>query len=977
MSVNGNGADAHKEPSTDDGRTSLDSERLSLDSVHNGSQNGHSPTNGDDIDDTEDDPIAKLQRELERTREEKDTLATQYRNLLAKLTTMRTTLGNKLKQDAEELDRREQEVQHLTVQNEDLTSTVETLKNELIESHKESERSAKELDSMRSRALEENAQETILRERQLREAQTELEQCRIERDEWERSSLQEKTLSDDLKSSVETYKRELEIEREARDRELAELEAEREKSLNLQSVLQDFQIAKDHELKQAVKDYESQLTQVTQSLAEFKHRALTAEIQLEESTTNASRTQELEKEVKEKNLLIGKLRHEAVILNEHLMEALRRLRRNSTDFNVDRRLVTNVLLSFLSTPRADSKRFEMLSLLATVLSWSDSEREKAGLQRVNYAAKSMDLEKTDETESFSRLWVEFLLTEAAAGESPSGLGQYPSSPPQRKSSLPSTPTGMTHTSGPPKLTTSASTRRLASYTTSPPPPSLTEAGFRFTPGILEHNPPWTSFQDFLVSNFSGQLRIGQCANNPAFISDLEPEPVPEPPITITQLPAEILSLIFSTEPDDQPVCRIEEPFIRRLPRRSLAVRKRLDPVLLSHVCKQWRDITTSNPLLWSSFFVLCNLKTQTLELIKLWLERSADMPLDITFKECLVDLKADEEWSKPPQNPMTPQVMELLTAQAHRWKTIDFEFSLQISSVLQEMPVDSFKILESANFRSRRATNVRFDGVGPLEKVWPAFHSSPMFHSAHYEMEYVRANLLEIPWSRLTSVDVVVPILDLFTVLSECQNLVKLVYTDPLARYPSHVLQDRDQPRPDMKPVVLPSLRHLSMTVCSPPDEIFQNFTLPNLTSVHIRQNNIWLKRPDPYAFTNLLTRSECNLRSFSYNSLGSPVAEELLTEILASPSLSFVENLSIDVHLTNTFADWIVDGPGKTALPRLQTLQFVRSMMEPGTLGKVVSTMKTECKDLYSFHAQYWIRHEADLIALVELKDQGLVIKA
>ncbi len=46
------------------------------------------------------DPVSKLQQELERTREEKDELATQYRNLLGKLQTMRNTLGNKLKQDA-------------------------------------------------------------------------------------------------------------------------------------------------------------------------------------------------------------------------------------------------------------------------------------------------------------------------------------------------------------------------------------------------------------------------------------------------------------------------------------------------------------------------------------------------------------------------------------------------------------------------------------------------------------------------------------------------------------------------------------------------------------------------------------------------------------------------------------------------------------------------------------------------------------
>ncbi|GLB42378.1 putative GRIP-related Arf-binding domain containing protein [Lyophyllum shimeji] len=466
-----------------DARSSLDSERslnLSADVTANGTgTNGHSPAhNGDAGKEDDDDPIAKLQRELERTREEKDTLATQYRNLLAKLTTMRTTLGNKLKQDAEELDRREQLVQQLTAQNDDLTSTVESLKEELIASHEEAERAAKELDAMRSRALEENAQETLLRERELRETQTELERCRMEREEWKRTAMQERALAEDLKSSLETYKRELDLEREAREAELQDLEAEREQSNNLQSVLQDFQAARDHELKQAIKDYETQLTQVTQSLAEFKSRALTAELKLEESRTNLSRTQELEKEVKEKNLLIGKLRHEAVIINEHLMEALRRLRRNSADTNVDRRLVTNVLLSFLTTPRADAKRFEMLSLLATILSWSDAEREKAGLQRASNApapapassfwgrssasnspAKGMDLEKTDETESFSRLWVEFLLTEAASGESPSAPDGSSSPQSRNNTSLPGTPTHGTM----PKGGAGPGGRRLASY----------------------------------------------------------------------------------------------------------------------------------------------------------------------------------------------------------------------------------------------------------------------------------------------------------------------------------------------------------------------------------------------------------------------------------------------------------------------------------------------------------------------------------
>ncbi|THH28591.1 hypothetical protein EUX98_g5599 [Antrodiella citrinella] len=358
------------------------------------------------------DPIQRLQHELQRTKEEKDTLAAQYRNLLSKLTTMRTTLGNKLKQDADELDRQEQLVQQLTVQNDDLSATVEALKAELITSNEESERASRELEVMRSRALQENAQEAYQREREVRELQAELEQSRIDRDEWEDKAMQSQVVADEARLTVDALRRDLEIEREARERDATDLHIEREKCNNLQSVLEDFQAAKDHELQQALKGHEVQLLQVTQSLAEYKHRALTAEMQLEESNTSSSRTTELEKEVKEKNLLISKLRHEAVIMNDHLMEALRRLRRSSTDTNVDRRLVTNVLLSFLNTPRADSKRFEMLSLLSSILSWNDDEREKAGLQKKGgilssasasiwgraTSPKGPELEKIDETE---------------------------------------------------------------------------------------------------------------------------------------------------------------------------------------------------------------------------------------------------------------------------------------------------------------------------------------------------------------------------------------------------------------------------------------------------------------------------------------------------------------------------------------------------------------------------------------------------
>jgi hypothetical protein len=136
----------------------------------------------------------------------------------------------------------------------------------------------------------------------------------------------------------------------------------------------------------------TQIDTLTQSLAEFKSRALNAEVELQEVHGSADKVKELEKEVKEKSVLLAKVRQEAVTLNEHLIQALRRLRKFSADPSsssssstsasyVDRRLVTNILLQFLTAPRSDPKRFEMLNLLGSILGWNDEEKEKAGLQR--------------------------------------------------------------------------------------------------------------------------------------------------------------------------------------------------------------------------------------------------------------------------------------------------------------------------------------------------------------------------------------------------------------------------------------------------------------------------------------------------------------------------------------------------------------------------------------------------------------------
>ena len=57
---------------------------------------------------------------------------------------------------------------------------------------------------------------------------------------------------------------------------------------------------------------------------------------------------QFEKEVKEKNLLIGKLRHEAIVLNDHLTKALRYLKKTKPEDSIDR-----FVLSHLSNHQKD------------------------------------------------------------------------------------------------------------------------------------------------------------------------------------------------------------------------------------------------------------------------------------------------------------------------------------------------------------------------------------------------------------------------------------------------------------------------------------------------------------------------------------------------------------------------------------------------------------------------------------------------
>jgi hypothetical protein len=235
------------------------------------------------------------------------------------------------------------------------------------------------------------------------------------------------------------------------------------------------------ELKKSVETYEAQINDLRKQVQAAESASNAAKATLESTQKELERALPFEKEVKEKNLLIGKLRHEAVTLNEHLTKALRILKKGRPEDNVDRQIITNYFLHFLSIDRSDPKKFEALQLISALLGWTDGkasvmnmalylltmwaeQKEQAGLARPGTSSSSTGLRiplsspfrRTPSTQSLSaaaadpmlmassssnkeslaELWQDFLEREAAEGKGDAPRrGSTVSPPPRTESGL--------------------------------------------------------------------------------------------------------------------------------------------------------------------------------------------------------------------------------------------------------------------------------------------------------------------------------------------------------------------------------------------------------------------------------------------------------------------------------------------------------------------------------------------------------------
>ena len=154
--------------------------------------------------------------------------------------------------------------------------------------------------------------------------------------DWEVLAMEERTIRRDLADRVTDLEEQLGSVREGYDKAKEERDTQSSTVEGLQRALQEIQAVRKTELKELVEKSEAELEAVRKQLDELQTVAESRRSELEELKQELARALPFEKEVKEKNLLVGKLRHEAVILNDHLTKALRFLKKGKPENNVDR-----------------------------------------------------------------------------------------------------------------------------------------------------------------------------------------------------------------------------------------------------------------------------------------------------------------------------------------------------------------------------------------------------------------------------------------------------------------------------------------------------------------------------------------------------------------------------------------------------------------------------------------------------------------
>lgn len=361
--------------------------------------------------------IAQLTLESSNAIEERDKIQQLYDSLMGKLILMKSLFTNMKKTETElelanevnknlqdEIERLEKENKSLTISSESaqdskkLTTRIELLNNECERLSKSLNKSTKEYEF----TIEELTNDKYQLENQNAKLNRRVNEYKVELSEFHLVQDEVNSENSNLLLKIE------ELTQIIEDKELTIAEGTKIKTTlernvnNLKEELLLYKKTKEEEID----ELKVKISQHDDSSKELHNQLETSLSEISALNEELSKSDQLKSELHNKQLQIGKLRHEAIILNEHLTKSLSMLKQNNNKNTIDKQLISNILISFLQFPRGDTKKFESLQLISALLEWDESQKVLAGLSNEHEG----DLQR----QSFASLWTDFLEKESTS-----------------------------------------------------------------------------------------------------------------------------------------------------------------------------------------------------------------------------------------------------------------------------------------------------------------------------------------------------------------------------------------------------------------------------------------------------------------------------------------------------------------------------------------------------------------------------------
>lgn len=261
--------------------------------------------------------MEELSAKADRLIEEKTLAETQYKSLFSKVTQMKTTLGARLKQDSEELAQNRILIEDLEAQNATLSETVAHMQEQIVNSSESSSSANSELVRVKKEIENLQLEKQTLQETHEAEKkahQEALQNSTMTAAEWENLAREERSARDNLRDRIVDLEEQLSAQNTAYDNLRGILEQDNQAIAKFKQNIYELQESHQNELRETVDTMQATISQLSNDSKSTEERATALRLEVQSLSTDLEKLRPYEQEVKEKNLLIGKLRHEGMFL---------------------------------------------------------------------------------------------------------------------------------------------------------------------------------------------------------------------------------------------------------------------------------------------------------------------------------------------------------------------------------------------------------------------------------------------------------------------------------------------------------------------------------------------------------------------------------------------------------------------------------------------------------------------------------------